>query len=423
MYDRPEDRLKQMVMGRLFHRCYFRECHALRDLSLEMVRGETVGIVGRNGSGKSTLLQIICATLLPTSGEALVNGRISALLELGAGFNPEFTGKENIYLNASILGLSREEIDVRYADIVAFSGLDPIYLKQPVKTYSSGMYVRLAFSVAISVEPDILIVDEALAVGDEAFQRKCFARLQEIQKKGATILFVSHAAQTIIELCERAILLDAGEMLMDGTPKDVIAGYHRLIYAPGEKQAEIRDALKRGDISVEQPKENTPAEIAAYDAQMLSESRVEYAKEGGEITDVELVDAAGEPVNILHTGERYRYRYTLTLSDTAQQPKFGMLIKTKRGIDLGGAIAGEWYDEGRQLQAGDKVRVEFSFECVFRPGTYFVNCGCTKQVEGAEVFIHRIVDALQFKVIDPEKRDHIIPAGHIDLKVQCTVDT
>ncbi len=217
IYDRPQDRLKQTLLrGK---RCYFREHEALKPLSLTIDRGETVGIVGQNGSGKSTLLQMVCGTLNPSGGEMHINGRLSALLELGAGFNPEFTGRENIILNASILGLSEKEIEEKYQDIVAFSGLESDLLSRPVKTYSSGMYVRLAFSVAIAVEPDILVVDEALAVGDEAFQRKCYARIAEMQARGVTILFVSHAPNLIMELCSRAILLDGGELLMDAAPR------------------------------------------------------------------------------------------------------------------------------------------------------------------------------------------------------------
>ena len=191
---------------------YFREFWALKDVSFEIKKGETVGIIGRNGSGKSTLLQMICGTLNPTSGSIQTNGRIAALLELGSGFNPEFTGRENVYMNASVLGLSNEEIDARFNDIVAFADIGD-FIEQPVKTYSSGMMVRLAFAVAINVDPEILIVDEALSVGDELFQRKCFSRIEAIRANGATILFVSHSGVTIVELCDRAVLMDAGEKL------------------------------------------------------------------------------------------------------------------------------------------------------------------------------------------------------------------
>ncbi|MCK9174507.1 MAG: ABC transporter ATP-binding protein, partial [Desulforhopalus sp.] len=195
IYDKPGDRLKQMIMRGRRH--YYKEFWALRDVSFTIGRGETVGIVGQNGCGKSTLLQMVCGTLNPTEGKCQTRGRIAALLELGSGFNPEFTGRENVYMNGSVLGLTSAEIDSRFADIADFANIGD-FIEQPVKTYSSGMMVRLAFAVAINVDPEILIVDEALAVGDELFQRKCFSRLEEIRRKGATILFVSHSVGVVV---------------------------------------------------------------------------------------------------------------------------------------------------------------------------------------------------------------------------------
>ena len=222
IYDTPHDRLLQMFFrGK---RSFYKEFWALRDVSLELNRGETVGIIGRNGAGKSTLLQIICRTLNPTMGDVQVNGRVAALLELGAGFNPDFTGKENVYLNATILGLSKKEIDARYDDIVEFSGIKD-FIHQPVKTYSSGMYVRLAFSVATSFEPDILVVDEALSVGDGAFARKSFDRILELKKRGTTILFCSHSLYQVEAFCDRALWLDKGQVCMIGRVSDVTTAY------------------------------------------------------------------------------------------------------------------------------------------------------------------------------------------------------
>jgi lipopolysaccharide transport system ATP-binding protein len=241
VYARPADRLKQaLYRGR---RRYFREVWALRDVSLEIEPGQTVGLVGRNGSGKSTLLQLICGTLTPTTGQVEIRGRVAALLELGAGFNPEFTGRENVHLNAAILGLSKAEVDARYDEIVAFSEIGD-FIDQPVKTYSSGMYVRLAFAVATCAEPDILIVDEALAVGDEAFQRKCYARLQSFKERGGTILFVSHNSSAVVELCDTAHLLDHGERLVSGRPKTVIGQYQKLLNTPASKLEAVRELIR-----------------------------------------------------------------------------------------------------------------------------------------------------------------------------------
>lgn len=222
LYDRPIDRLKQMVMrGR---KRYYKEFAALHDVSFELRKGEVLGLVGRNGAGKSTLLQLICGTLSPSGGQVSVHGRVAALLELGAGFNPEFTGQENIYLNASILGLSKAEIDVRYDAIVEFSGIAD-FIHQPVKTYSSGMYVRLAFSIATSVDPDILVIDEALSVGDGAFARKSFDRIMQLRDRGATILFCSHSMYQVEALCTRAIWLEKGAVQQMGSPASVVAAY------------------------------------------------------------------------------------------------------------------------------------------------------------------------------------------------------
>lgn len=221
IYDQPRDRLKQFLLPRLGHilgvppKQYYREFWALRDVSFEIKKGETVGIIGRNGSGKSTLLQMICGTLSPTTGSITTQGRIAALLELGSGFNPEFTGRENVYMNASVLGLSKNEIDNRFDEIAAFADIGE-FIEQPVKTYSSGMYARLAFSIAINVDPEILIVDEALAVGDTRFVAKCMRRIKDIQARGASILFVSHDVGSIRTLCERAIWLNKGTLVEQG---------------------------------------------------------------------------------------------------------------------------------------------------------------------------------------------------------------
>jgi len=238
-YHHPVERLKEALLP---GKAKAEEFWALRDINLDIAPGDTVGIIGRNGSGKSTLLQIIAGTLQPTAGELNVRGRVSALLELGSGFNPEFTGRQNAFFNGQILGLSQAEMTAKFDDIVQFAAIGD-FIDQPVKTYSSGMFVRLAFAVAINVEPDILIIDEALSVGDEAFQRKCFARIYDLQEKGVTVLFVSHSATSIIELCDHAVLVDGGEIIATGTPKIVVANYQKMIYAPEAARAELRSQL------------------------------------------------------------------------------------------------------------------------------------------------------------------------------------
>jgi lipopolysaccharide transport system ATP-binding protein len=239
-YDRPGDRLKEIISP---SKKLADEFWALHDINLEISQGQTLGVVGRNGSGKSTLLQIIVGTLTPTAGSVEVKGRVSALLELGSGFNPEFTGRQNVFFNAQILGFTQKETEQKFDEIAAFADIGD-FIDQPVKTYSSGMFVRLAFAVATSVEPNILVVDEALSVGDEAFQRKCFARLQSIQEGGGTILFVSHAATSVVQLCTSAILMDSGELLLAHTPKVVISKYQKLIYADPDKVLGLKSDIR-----------------------------------------------------------------------------------------------------------------------------------------------------------------------------------
>jgi len=226
IYSRPQDRLKQFLWrGR---RQYFREFWALRDVSFELRRGEVLGLVGRNGSGKSTLLQLICGTLNASCGEVAVSGRVAALLELGAGFNPEFTGRENAYMNAAILGLDKQEVDARFAEIAAFADIGE-FIDQPVKTYSSGMYMRLAFSVAVCVDPDILVIDEALSVGDGEFSRKSFDRIMDLKKAGKTILFCSHSLYQVEAICNRALWLHKGQVRLMGEPATVVSAYNTFL--------------------------------------------------------------------------------------------------------------------------------------------------------------------------------------------------
>lgn len=409
IYDRPRDRLLQSFYRSRRH--LFREQEALKPVSLRVHRGETVGIVGANGSGKSTLLQMVCGTLTPTSGRVQVEGRVSALLELGAGFNPEFTGRENVFLNAGILGLSEAETLAKYDDIVRFSGLDEMHLAAPVKTYSSGMFVRLAFAVAIAVEPDILVVDEALAVGDEAFQRKCFARIRQLQEQGTAILFVSHASQTIIDLCSRAVWFDAGDLMMEGAPKDVIAAYHKLVYAPASEQPEIRRRLLAGA--------REPALALAAPAPQeedFPESCVSYPCNGGEILSPRLLDEAGEVARHLEYGKTYRLRYRVRFDREIENLKFAMFIKTKTGMELAGTVLHALRGAMPSVAAGEEVEVEFTFLCRLRPGMYYCNCGVTTLVEGEDVFIHRLVDALHFRILPGETlRGDMESRGIVDL--------
>jgi len=432
IYETPRERLKQFILPSLkrwvrqLPKQYFHEFWALKDVSFEVKKGETIGIIGRNGSGKSTLLQMICGTLTPTSGSIQTNGRIAALLELGAGFNFEFTGRENVYMNAAVLGLTKEEIDARFDDIAAFADIGQ-FIEQPVKTYSSGMVVRLAFSVAINVDPEILVVDEALSVGDELFQRKCFSRIEAIKSSGATILFVSHSGSTIVELCDRAILMDMGEKLAVGSPKQIVGRYQKLLYAPDGKCEAIREQIRQMDernvVSTNSADDSLHEDVApieqalelkeSFDPNLKPSSTIEYESHGAYIETAALLTLSDEQVNNVCRGKTYRYTYAVRFTSNACNVRFGMLIKTTSGVELGGGVSSSSSrDAIACVDAGSIYQVEFNFRCALNPGVYFLNAGVLGDVDGSETYLHRLVDVAMFRVL-PETG--VLSTGIIDL--------
>ncbi|MBY0431812.1 MAG: ABC transporter ATP-binding protein [Rhodospirillales bacterium] len=424
VYARPQDRLLQAFRRR---QC-FQEFWALRDLDFQVRRGETVGIIGRNGSGKSTLLQVICGTLQPSFGTVTIHGRISALLELGSGFNPDFSGRENVFLNASIMGLSRDEIEAIYDRIVAFADIGD-HLEQPVKTYSSGMMMRLAFAVAINVEPDILIVDEALAVGDEAFQRKCLARLDAIRNAGATVLFVSHSSRQVIEVCDRVMLLDQGEKLYDGEPRTGVNLYHKMLYMPADKVPAFRETLKTrqdgeaapvGESAAVATEGAAPAPVPApasatitatapqpsadsgedwYNPGMVPQSTVSYESRGAHIEDVRITTLEDRQVNMLLPGRRYRMRFQVRLDQDVFMLAAGTRFKTITGVELGGGSTIYTDRMIDHVPAGSLLNVRHEFTCRLIEGTYFVNVGVSGVVSSERHWLHRIVDVAMFTIL------------------------
>jgi lipopolysaccharide transport system ATP-binding protein len=357
-YARPADRLKEsLTRGRLRRH---KEFWALRGISFEVERGATVGLVGPNGCGKSTLLQIIAGTLEPTHGEVLHAGRIAALLELGAGFDPEFTGVENIYMNASLLGLSRRDTDALLPQIERFAEIGA-FLYQPVKTYSSGMYVRVAFAIAASVEPDILLVDEALAVGDSVFQHRCLRRIHELQERGTTVLFVSHDLAAVRALCSRAILLNQGRILADGPPPEVLNQYQKIIMErESAYEAEAESAGARTSVATE-----------AFEPPSFT---YRHGNRGAEIISAQLTDSANRTVQVIDTGTPAVMRVAIRFNADITDPVIGFLIRNRHGISAFGTNTKEQQIEFGPVKRGDILEATFEFDCWLGIDEYSVSC-------------------------------------------------
>jgi lipopolysaccharide transport system ATP-binding protein len=355
IYDAPHDRLKQFMLPRIRRfiskkpKQYFREFWALKDVSFEVKKGETVGIIGRNGSGKSTLLQMICGTLNPTSGSIQTNGRIAALLELGAGFNPDFTGRENVYMNAAVLGLSPAEVDLRFEEITAFAGIGE-FIDQPVKTYSSGMSVRLAFAISVCVEPDILIVDEALAVGDAAFQFKCLERLQSLTQSGTTLLFVSHDMSMVKNFCQSAIYLQSGRERAQGSPDEIAELYFM----------DIRDEQKRNQ---------SQGQRVTVKSFLGNGPGIAFGTDDGKIDSIQFEPDGGQSA-IFTMGGLARISVEVSYKDSVSCPRLSLLIQDHRFVNLGGRhfnVKRESSVDGVQ-----QVKLDIKLPVCFTSGRYYV---------------------------------------------------
>jgi lipopolysaccharide transport system ATP-binding protein len=350
IYGRPGDRLTESLTRGRWKR--HREFWALREISFEVERGTTVGIVGPNGCGKSTLLQIIAGTLEPTHGEVWREGRVAALLELGAGFDPEFTGAENVLMSASLMGLTRREAERLFPDIERFAEIGP-FIHQPVKTYSSGMFVRLAFAVASSVDPDLLVVDEALAVGDAAYQHRCLRRIKEIQARGATVLVVSHEAATVRALCSRAILLNAGRMVADGPPADVLNHYQKIVMEREQAYEEGLAAASATAADGAHPEvEREPLSCA-----------FRHGDGSAEVLGASLVDAARRPARVVESGAEMTLRLRVLFRRELEDAVVGFLIRNREGVHAYGTNTKEQMIEFGRVRPGEQAEVTFTFNC------------------------------------------------------------
>lgn len=411
LYDNPMDRLKESLG--LSRKKKYKEHYALNHVSFQVHKGETVGIIGTNGSGKSTILKIITGVLSPTGGEVSVNGRISALLELGAGFNGEYSGLENVYLNGSMIGFSREEIDAKLQSILDFADIGE-FIHQPVKTYSSGMFVRLAFAVAINIDPEILIVDEALSVGDVFFQAKCYRKFEEFKEMGKTILFVSHDLSSIGKYCDRVVLLNKGEKLAEGGAKEMVNLYRRVLVnqyddADMEEGAENAEAGQDGQLTDGTAGENVSKKEhagggrAMKDSLNLNPKVLEYGSKLGEIVDFAIRDDTGMITNVIEKGKEFSVQMKVRFQADVNDPIFAFTLKDLKGTEITGTNTMYEHTPVKPQKAGDVREITFKQIMPLEAGEYMLCLGCTGYKDGDFTVFHRLYDVCNLTVITDKK--------------------
>ena len=411
LYDNPMDRLKESLG--LSRKKKYKEHYALNHVSFQVHKGETVGIIGTNGSGKSTILKNITGVLSPTGGEVSVNGRISALLELGAGFNGEYSGLENVYLNGSMIGFSREEIDAKLQSILDFADIGE-FIHQPVKTYSSGMFVRLAFAVAINIDPEILIVDEALSVGDVFFQAKCYRKFEEFKEMGKTILFVSHDLSSIGKYCDRVVLLNKGEKLAEGGAKEMVNLYRRVLVnqyddADLEEGAENAEAGQDGQLTDGTAGENVSKKEhagggrAMKDSLNLNPKVLEYGSKLGEIVDFAIRDDTGMITNVIEKGKEFSVQMKVRFQADVNDPIFAFTLKDLKGTEITGTNTMYEHTPVKPQKAGDVREITFKQIMPLEAGEYMLCLGCTGYKDGDFTVFHRLYDVCNLTVITDKK--------------------
>ena len=398
LYEKPIDRLKESLS--LTHKSYHRDFFALSNISFQVKKGETVGIIGTNGSGKSTILKIITGVLTPTTGNVRVSGVISALLELGAGFNMDYTGIENVYMNGTMMGFTRSQMDEKLPEILEFADIGD-FVYQPVKTYSSGMFVRLAFALAINVEPEILIVDEALSVGDVFFQSKCYRRMEEIRKQGTTILMVTHDMGSVIKYCDRVVLLNKGHYVAEGPAGKMVDLYKKILAnqmdALEEELAEMNDFS--GGMDGQEVLSEDKNQGLMKDKISINPNRTEYGNGKAEIYDLGLFDERGNLTNLLLKGEYFEIKERIRFFDTIQAPIFTYTIKDKKGADLTGTNPMFEGADVKPVGQGDEYEVTFRQKMTLQGGEYLLSMSCTGFEQGEHTVYHRLYDIASITVI------------------------
>lgn len=408
LYDKPIDRLKESLSPT--HKSYHKDFYALNGLSFNVEKGQTVGIIGTNGSGKSTILKIITGVLTPTTGQVDVEGKISALLELGAGFNMDYTGIENIYMNGTMMGYSRKEMDEKLQDILDFADIGE-FIHQPVKTYSSGMFVRLAFAVAINIDPEILIVDEALAVGDVFFQAKCYHKFEEFKKMGKTILFVSHDLTSIAKYCDRVILLNKGVKLAEGSPRDMVNMYKKLLVHQLDEET-LEDVSGRSSIH-----EHTEDGKAWKDHFEVNPAILDYGEKQAEIVDFAIIDQYGQFSSIIEKGSTCQVKAKLYFHSQIKNPIFTITIRNKQGTDITGTNSMFERVETGTVEAGETRIVTYTQRIDLQGGDYLLSLGCTGYVGDEFKVYHRLYDLVGMTVLSDKDT-----VGFYDMNTVITVE-
>ena len=429
LYDKPTDRLKESLG--LTKKQKYKEHYALHNVSFNVKRGECVGIIGTNGAGKSTILKIITGVLNPTVGEVAIDGRISALLELGAGFNMEYTGIENVYLNGTMIGFSKEEIDAKLQDILDFADIGD-FVHQPVKTYSSGMFVRLAFAVAINIDPEILIVDEALSVGDVFFQLKCFKKFEEFKKQGKTILFVSHDLSSIERYCDKAILMDHGRNVAEGRPIDIINKYKKIMTGMSVAEMEEQENLRKEKLEaiaaeVETSKTENESLVTSdvrgdsfkrwRDYLEVNPNLDEYGDGAAKLIDFGLFDEDGNITTTILKGSRFTIRSKVEFKEDVDDPIFTYTFKTVKGQDITGTNTMFEKVSVGKASKGEIYVASFEQEMNLQGGEYLLSMSCTSFVDGELVAHDRLYDVLNISVVSEKNT-----VGYYDMNSKVQID-
>lgn len=391
LYDKPTLRFKEALS--IHKKSYHKEFHALNDVSFEVQKGEMVGIIGKNGAGKSTILKIITGVLRPTSGEVTINGKISALLELGAGFNPEYNGIQNAYLSGTMMGFSEEEMEKKIPEILKFADIGD-FIRQPVKTYSSGMFARLAFAVAISVEPDILIIDEALSVGDVFFQAKCYKRMEDLKNSGKTVLFVTHDMGSVMKYCERAIIINDGRKYAEGPTRQMIDLYKKILVGQDEEQAQQEG---------KEEKKTTP-ELKVQkgtwlDYMLLNPNLQDYGDGRARIVSFGIFDHEDQISNTIYKMKQFTIKMRVKFQETIEHPIFAFSIKDLKGNELAGTNTIIEKTDTGIVQAGEMVEISFTQKMVLQGGQHLLSLGCTGYEGDDLVVYHRLYDVCCIQVL------------------------